>query len=152
MKNLCLSIMLAIAIIISACNNQPVTPTNQATSNETPVTQETSPEIDLTQLSQDVDLATVDEIRGRDDVILIDVREQWEYDNGHIPGVMLMPTDTIPNRLSDIPKDKTVIIYCRSGRRSANVIKFLRQNSFDNIHNMLNGFAAWEKSGYEIEY
>ncbi|KPK09609.1 MAG: hypothetical protein AMJ56_10515 [Anaerolineae bacterium SG8_19] len=92
-------------------------------------------------------MATVKE---RDDVYLLDVREQWEYDEGHIPGVTLLPMGEVPSRLDEIPTDKEVIVTCRTGNRSGQVTDFLRQNGFDNVHNMQGGIVAWEQAGYEV--
>src|SRR5690606_5393097 len=69
-------------------------------------------------LSDTVDVETVAEVRERDDVLVLDVREQWEYDEGHIPGVTLIPMAEVSQRLDDIPAAKTVIVTCRSGNRS----------------------------------
>ena len=101
-------------------------------------------------LAPEVNVQTVAEVKDRTDVTVLDVREQWEYDEGHIPGVVLIPLGEIPNRLSEIPTDKTVIVTCRSGNRSAQAVDFLRQNGFDNVHNMLGGIVAWEQAGYEV--
>ncbi len=81
---------------------------------------------------------------------MLDVREQWEYDEGHIPGVTLIPMGEIPARLEEIPTDKEVIVTCRSGNRSAQVANFLRQNGLENIHNMSGGIIDWESAGYEV--
>ena len=95
-------------------------------------------------LSDTVDVETVAEVRERDDVLVLDVREQWEYDEGHIPGVTLIPMAEVSQRLDDIPADKTVIVTCRSGNRSGQVTDYLRQQGFDNVHNMDGGILAWE--------
>jgi len=102
-------------------------------------------------LGPTVDVKTAAAVKDRDDVILIDVREQWEYDEGHIPGITLIPMDEIPNRLNEIPTDKEVIVTCRSGNRSGQVTDFLRKNGFDNVHNMQGGILAWEQAGYDVE-
>lgn len=101
-------------------------------------------------LAPEVDVQTVAEVKDRDDVYVLDVREQWEYDEGHIPGVVLLPLNEVPNRLDEIPTDKTVIVTCRTGNRSGQAVNFLRQNGFDNVHNMLGGIVAWEQAGYEV--
>jgi phage shock protein E len=98
-----------------------------------------------------VDAATVNNVRNRDDVVLIDVREDWEYAEGHIPGAVLIPFDQIPDRFAEIPQDKTVIAVCRSGNRSSQAISFLSQRGFNNVHNMQGGMLAWDQAGYEIE-
>ena len=120
-------------------------------SGETAVSESTDLSSGELDLPDTVDVQTVAEIMNRDDVVLIDVREQSEYDEAHIPGVSLIPLGTIPQHLDDIPKDKTVIVTCRSGNRSGQATDFLRQNGFDNVHNMDGGINAWKSAGLEVE-
>lgn len=108
-------------------------------------------EIDLSTLPATVDVQTVAAIRDNPDVYLLDVREQWEYDEGHIPGITLIPMGEIPARLSEIPTDKEVIITCRTGNRSGQVADYLRQQGFDNVHNMAGGIVAWAEAGLPVE-
>ena len=56
----------------------------------------------------------------RDDILILDVREQEEYDAGHVPGAALIPYTEIEQRAGELPEDKdtTILVYCRSGRRS----------------------------------
>ncbi len=91
------------------------------------------------------------QIKDREDVVVIDVREQWEYDEKHIPGVMLIPLGSIPDNMSLIPADKTVILTCRSGNRSGQATDFLRAQGFTNVHNMEGGILAWERAGFPVE-
>ena len=79
------------------------------------------------------------------------MREQWEYDEGHIPGITLIPMNDIPARLNQIPTDKTVIVTCRSGNRSHTITQYLRDNGFDNVHNMLGGILAWQAAQQPVE-
>lgn len=108
-------------------------------------------EIDLSTLAETIDPQTVAAIKDRDDVFVIDVREQWEYDEAHIPGINLIPMNTIPNRLNEIPTDKTVVLTCRSGNRSGQVFQYLKQQGFSNIHNMQGGIVAWQGAGLPVE-
>jgi rhodanese-related sulfurtransferase len=62
-----------------------------------------------------------------------------------------MPMGEVPNRLSEIPKDKTVIVQCRSGNRSDQVTTFLEQQGFTNIHNLSGGINAWQSAGLPVE-
>ena len=110
-----------------------------------------SDEIDVTTLPDDVDVQTVAEIMDRDDVYLIDVREQWEYDEGHIPGIALIRMQEVPGRLDEIPTDKEVIVTCRSGNRSGQIADYLREQGYDNVHNMEGGILAWEDAGFPVE-
>jgi len=133
-------LLISIIAILSGCG-QPAAPA--------PVTADG--QIDLAALPALVDPTTVNQIRERSDVLLIDVREQSEYDAGHIPGITLIPMGEIPNRLADIPKDKTVIVSCQSGRRSAQVASFLQEQGFTNVHDLDGGFSAWERAGVPVE-
>lgn len=102
-------------------------------------------------LPASVDAATVAEVMDRDDVVVLDVREQWEYDEGHIPGVVHIPMNDIPGRIAEIPTDQTVIVSCRSGNRSGQVASFLRNEGFTNIHNLNGGILAWQAAGLPVE-
>ncbi len=130
----------AIIFVLAACGGQPA--------QQAPVQIEAGAELDL---PVNINTQTVEEIRNRDDVVLIDVREDWEYAEGHIPGATLIPLGEIPNRLDEISKDKTVVAVCRSGNRSGQATDFLRKQGFDNVHNMQGGMNAWGQAGYEIE-
>lgn len=106
---------------------------------------------DLSTLPVLLDPTTVNQIRERADVLLIDVREQAEYDAGHIPGITLIPMGDIANRLAEIPKDKTVVVSCQSGRRSNQVATFLQEQGYTNIHDLQGGFSAWQQAGLPVE-
>jgi len=110
-----------------------------------------APDINIDELPQEVDVQTVFDIQGMEDIYVLDVREQDEYDEKHIPNVNLLPMSEIQSRLDEIPKDKEVIVTCRSGNRSGQVTSFLEQNGFDNVHNMQGGIVAWEEAGFPIE-
>lgn len=103
------------------------------------------------ELPVDLDVHTVAQLRGRPDVVIIDVREPYEYQESRIPGVILMPMNSVPQRLDEIPRDKTVVVMCRSGNRSSRVVQFLRQQGFTNVHNMAGGILAWSRAGYSTE-
>lgn len=121
---------------------------------DTPAAPPSAAEVDLDSildLADTVDVQTVAAVKDRTDVFVIDVREQWEYDEGHIPGVTLIPMGEVANRLAEIPTDKEVIVTCRSGNRSGQITDFLRQQGFDNVHNMDGGILAWEAAGYDVE-
>ena len=107
--------------------------------------------IDVASLPRDVDVQTTAALREQPDVMILDVREQDEWDAGHIPGAVFMPMGQVPDRLSEIPKDKTVIVQCRSGNRSSQVTDFLVQQGFTNVHNMAGGLKAWQSAGLPVE-
>jgi rhodanese-related sulfurtransferase len=102
-------------------------------------------------LGDTVNVQTVNAIKDRDDVLLIDVREQWEYDEKHIPNITLIPLGEVPTRMSELPTDKEIIVTCRSGNRSGQATAFLREQGFENVHNMEGGINAWEAAGLPVE-
>lgn len=88
------------------------------------------------------------------DSVIIDVREPDEYHEGHIPGVPLVPMQTIPNLVEGFSKDKEYIFVCRSGNRSQNVSLFLKEQGLNQVTNYDGGMLAWDgdvASGEEIQ-
>ena len=73
---------------------------------------------------------------------LIDVREELEADIATIGGELIPMGDIIDN-LDKISKEKKVVVYCRSGKRSAAIVQALEQNGFSNIYNLKGGITAW---------
>ena len=108
-------------------------------------------EIDLTTLPDNVDVDTVEAVRQNPGVYLLDVREPNEYAAGHIPGITLIPMGEVAARLSELPRDKEIIVTCRTGNRSSQVADLLREQGFTNVHNMTGGIVAWEEAGYAVE-
>ena len=92
-----------------------------------------SSESDYQQISQE----EAKEMMDTQDVIILDVREQDEYDSGHIPGAVLLPVGTIDEETAAevIPeKDSTVLVYCRSGNRSKTASSALAGLGYTNIY------------------
>lgn len=108
-------------------------------------------DIDLASLPQNIDVQTAAAIMNDENVVMIDVREQSEYDAGHIPGITLIPLSELEARFSEIPTDKTVVLTCRSGNRSGQAHAFLQQNGYQNTINMDGGILAWEAVGFDVE-
>ena len=85
------------------------------------------------------------EMMDSQEVIILDVREQDEYDSGHIPGAMLLPAGTIDEATAAdaIPeKDSTVLVYCRSGNRSKTASSTLADLGYTNIYEF-GGINTW---------
>lgn len=78
------------------------------------------------------------------DDILLDVRRADEYNAGKIEGAINIPVDEIRNRLDEIPKEKTIYIYCEAGLRGYLAQRILRQNGFDNVFNLSGGYNSWK--------
>ena len=81
---------------------------------------------------------------------LLDVREDDEWAAGHAPGAHHLPMMEIPARVAEIPGDTDVVVVCRSGGRSGQVVAYLAQNGWDNVHNLDGGMRSWAASGREI--
>ena len=75
--------------------------------------------------------------------VLLDVRENWEYDICHIEGSMLIPMQTIPQQLEQLDPQQETIVICHHGVRSRMVGQFLEQADFKNIINLSGGVNAW---------
>jgi rhodanese-related sulfurtransferase len=91
---------------------------------------------------------TVEELKSKldnkEDFLLIDVREQNEYDMFNLKA-QLIPLADLPGKLQDLEdyKDKEIVVHCRSGARSATAKAFLEQAGFTKVRNLLGGVLAW---------
>ncbi|MGC9347092.1 MAG: rhodanese-like domain-containing protein [Anaerolineae bacterium] len=102
-------------------------------------------------LGPDVAPEVVADLNEQGTITVVDVREDWEYAAGHIAEAQLIPLGTLKDRLEEIPADRPVVLVCRSGNRSGQAFRFLRQQGFENVHNMTGGMLAWEAAGLEME-
>ena len=71
---------------------------------------------------------------------LLDVREDYEYQDGHIKGAVNLPLREILSQKDSLPKDRDIYVYCRSGHRSADAVNFLKSLGFEKVHNIEGGF------------
>ncbi len=79
-----------------------------------------------------------------EDFLLIDVREPLEFETGNIGGKHI-PMGDILNRIDEIPTEKMVVIHCKSGGRSGNVVRYLSiEKGFQNLYNLTGGILAWK--------
>lgn len=81
----------------------------------------------------------------KDEFILLDVREPHEFDQGHIPGAVLMPVGRLADNLQHFNRHCEIIVYCRTGGRSSRAAEVLRKAGFKNVTNLTGGILAWEK-------
>ena len=141
MKKIVLTLIISLLLLgLLACTAQ----------NEADTTGETAV-IDIATLAPEVDVQTAHALKDHEEIFLLDVREQWEYDAGHIPNITLIPMGEIPDRIAELPTDKEIIVTCRSGNRSGQITNFLREQGFTNVHNMQGGILAWEEAGFDVE-
>jgi sulfur-carrier protein adenylyltransferase/sulfurtransferase len=89
---------------------------------------------------------SVKELKRRRDagqsVFLLDVREPYEYQIAQIGGT-LIPQNDVPQRLNEIPRDREIVVHCRSGARSQKIAEFLRQSGYSQVVNLAGGILAW---------
>ncbi len=83
--------------------------------------------------------------------MLLDVRTPDEYAAGHIKGAVLIPVQELAQRVSEVPKDKQVYVYCHSGGRSARAAGILVNAGYTRIENVVGGIVAWKDAGYPVE-
>ena len=85
------------------------------------------------------------------DVFVLDVRTQAEWDEFHIPGTTLIPLDELESRVDEVPRDQEVVVVCRSGNRSQVGRDTLLAAGFEQVTSMAGGVSAWRTAGYPIE-
>jgi rhodanese-related sulfurtransferase len=85
-----------------------------------------------------------------EDAVIIDTRQILEWDAGHVEGAMFVPFYEVADRMSEIPRDKPVYIYCGSGYRAAAVASVLMQNGFTNVVHVDDDFPSAADAGLKI--
>jgi rhodanese-related sulfurtransferase len=87
----------------------------------------------------------------RADVQVIDVREDWEWAQGHIAGAVHIPLSELPARLGEIDAARAVAFICHLGGRSELATRFARQHGISGAANVVGGMERWEAHGYPVE-
>jgi hydroxyacylglutathione hydrolase len=82
--------------------------------------------------------------------IVVDVREPWEYQQGHVPGAVLMPLGQLSKRIRELNPDHPVAVICASGSRSQSAAAMLGQKGFKTVYNVVGGTGAWMYSGLPL--
>ncbi len=83
--------------------------------------------------------------------VILDVREPWEYQQGHLPGAVLIPLGQLASRVNELDPSKPVAVVCHSGNRSQSGAAVLGQNQFKTIYNLVGGTADWARQGLPLE-
>ena len=107
----------------------------------------------LQRARQDVPEVTVEEVRklvdAAADVVLVDVREQSEFDEGHLPGATFIPRGFLELRVEDkVGRDRDVIVYCAGGTRSLLAGRTLKDLGYGRVRSMAGGFTKWKDAGH----
>lgn len=114
------------------------------------ITSVSNPETNAETTCQTMQSITAAELKERLDsgdlnALLIDVREQEEWDAAHIPQAKLVPLQTIPDYAATLPKETEIIIHCKAGMRSARACEYLTALGFENVTNVEGGMDAFQK-------
>ncbi len=106
-----------------------------------------SPEINIISESDFVEILD-------SDYTLIDVRTQDEFDLGHIDGAINLDfySETFQNDILSLPKNETIVLYCRTNNRSSKTANILKENGFKEISVLEGGITEWVKNGNDINY
>ncbi|MDQ6712248.1 MAG: rhodanese-like domain-containing protein [Candidatus Dormibacteraeota bacterium] len=101
------------------------------------------PGIDVSQLRQRLEAEPAP--------FLLDVREPWEYQAGHVPGAQLIPLGELERRVQEVPRDRPVLTICHSGQRSLAAAGYLLQLGYPSVSNVDGGTAAWIERGFPVD-
>lgn len=85
-------------------------------------------------------------IANNPNIVLIDVRETWEYNVAYIKDSIHIPISEIQNRMHDFNEDETIVFICHHGVRSRMVGNYFQQNDYENIINLRGGIDSWAKT------
>jgi molybdopterin/thiamine biosynthesis adenylyltransferase/rhodanese-related sulfurtransferase len=110
----------------------------------------------LQQVKSEVE--EVDATRARDlidsgDPLVLDVREQDEWDEGHLPGAIHIPRGNLESRIERAEPDRSrqIVVYCASGSRSAFAAKSLEELGYEDVASLAGGFTDWKRNGFDVE-
>ena len=99
------------------------------------------------ELPLEVDVQSVKQLLDAKQIVLLDCREQDEYDHVRIDGSTLLPMSEIQQRVAELNdhKGEHLVVHCHHGGRSQRVTMWLRQQGFDRVQNMTGGIDAWSQ-------
>jgi rhodanese-related sulfurtransferase len=84
-------------------------------------------------------------------VYILDVRTQAEWDQSHIANSTLIPLDQLQNRITELPRDRDIVVVCRTGKRSQTGMNILQDAGYTRALSMTGGLTAWRAAGYPLE-
>jgi molybdopterin/thiamine biosynthesis adenylyltransferase/rhodanese-related sulfurtransferase len=111
----------------------------------------------LARVKEEIDEVSSSELLGRlddsDRPLLLDVREQDEWQEGHLPGAVHVPRGNLEARVEAVLPDRSreIVVYCAVGARSAFATKSLIELGYDNVASLAGGFTDWKRNGYDFQ-
>ncbi|MGD8644379.1 MAG: rhodanese-like domain-containing protein [Chromatiales bacterium] len=110
---------------------------------------------------REIDADTAAEMMDRQGVLMLDVREPYEFERSHIPAAVLVPRGTLegaadpnnPHRIEALytARGRTIIVVCETGARSAMAADTLQQMGFEDVYNLAGGLKLWEAEDLDLE-
>ena len=98
--------------------------------------------INVVELKQKID--------NGEDIVIVDCREEAEWNEGRLPGAILIPLSEFQTRYSELKEDAEIIMQCRSGKRSLTACQILLENDYEDMANLEGGILDWASHGFEI--
>jgi len=89
-------------------------------------------------------------IAERADLFILDVRTPGEFAEVRLEGAVLIPIDQVVKRISEIPRDRPILVYCAVGSRSSQVAGYLARLGYPEVYNLYGGIWGWQLRGYPV--
>lgn len=91
-----------------------------------------------------------DKIEKNEEMVILDVRRDEEWEKGHIEGARHVYVGHLEENLDKVPRNSPIIVYCDSSRRSNIAASILKKNGYDMVYNVLGSMTAWKNAGYKV--
>jgi rhodanese-related sulfurtransferase/anti-anti-sigma regulatory factor len=99
-----------------------------------------------------VPLDRFQELASDPEALVFDIRERAEYRHGHVPGATLLPLRLLLDEAPRLPRDRPILLVCRSGRRGSRALHMLADLGFTNAHGLVGGILAWQAAGLPLSH
>lgn len=143
---LLLSLTLTASLFVG-CGNNSTEKKNANTETTSQSSSNSSSETSSQSVSKDISIEESKKLINEGNVnLILDVRNEDEFAEGHLKNAIQIPVKELKENLSDIEKfkDELVLVYCRSGKRSAEAVDILKENGFKNLVHMKDGISKWD--------
>ena len=143
---LLLSLTLTASLFVG-CGNNSTEKKNANTETASQSSSNSSKETSSQSVSKDISIEESKKLINEGNVnLILDVRNEDEFAKGHLKNAIQIPVKELKENLSDIEKfkDELVLVYCRSGKRSAEAVDILKENGFKNLVHMKDGTSKWD--------
>ena len=102
-------------------------------------------------LTTEISVQEANDLR-EEGAFILDVREQYEWDEKHIPGATLIPLGELASRVDEVPEDQEIVVVCRSGNRSQTGRDILLEAGYESVTSMAGGINQWISAGFEAVF